>query len=341
MLRKRFLEPAVSMTASNISELPSDMLRYISLFAETRTTRALSHACKKANDAITLNEDTLTNHNAVLTQAAQMAHLALRGRAIEFKKMLKEAEQRGTLEKLLREKIKVTSPCGRILTDVTVFQAIHWSLDTHMRTIVLEYIPEDIIIAQLHEHNSVNPPAYVLQHGRHVDFSAFNQAFEVMNAYIKMVNWSTTEAGDAAELTLQTLWQSVIREMRRLPKHVMEEVCRENRGLLVKGNLPKFDEIDAQHLTVADKTQLYPKDTDSEFGVTFGVVRADGAAIRISNTNIRNLLNEHELNGTNETIAFITAVAIKKLGDVRLIEYTDDTTQFLTSESISQLGLRS
>ena len=114
---------------------------------------------------------------------------------------------------LLLHEGTVRDPSGREFKAITAFKYALWARDWHMWTMIQKYLPQEAIRKQYTFMN--------LEHGGKFSLKGLLDALQSYVNHVKSYGYNQ-KALD--------LWQSVCREQRLLPAHVVNEYCRLDRG---------------------------------------------------------------------------------------------------------------
>lgn len=167
----------------------------------------------------------------------------VRGEQKQAEEMLKEAQKQNSelFKCLLTMKARVMDLSGRIFKKITAFQYTLWAKDRHMWEMLLKYLPKNIALNQLQDHEK-NGVSYELEgkmiHEKHYDFSLL---IEPLQEYVDSTAGIVPIIQDEAD----KIWcQKVGRAQRYVPVHVVNEYLREDRSFKKVSNNTQFKEND-------------------------------------------------------------------------------------------------
>tara|TARA_R110000868_G_scaffold186699_1_gene429163 strand:- start:1724 stop:2779 length:1056 start_codon:yes stop_codon:yes gene_type:complete len=322
---------------TQLTDIPSDVLRIIGLFSGVPGMSALSKTCRTLNVTFGPTEHNLTRNVPTLKEATQIGHMLGRGKQTEVKSLLDKAKHAGTIDQLFDARISITDSQNRTLHHITFLQYTFWSLDRNMFNMLKEYASVERINHQLLEHMSANPPSYVRENDRHIDLDGLNAKWKAFNDYTAGINWKAFKSGSDEDTQCQALFLPVIQAMAELPAHMISELLNPVRSLLVKGEMPKFNESQLARLSsLPDGTSFNNLKHGTQFGETYGILRLQKKPIRAELASASTYARSFVKSANNLiSITSINANGVAHLGKVRLAWLRD-----LTANALSDKALR-
>jgi len=169
----------------------------------------------------------------------------------------------------------VTDLSNRSFSHITAFQYSLWSLDHHMCTMLLKYLPLEDALLQC---SSTETASWMTDHGIHTNWSSLTNALQTC---IDLYNSQKFEDGNVAWV------QQVGGAQRLLPAHVVNEYCHPTRSFepgtnfMDEGELPRSRRVYVVGwMGVQEGGEWFECSLEGEvLGKSYAHVRIDGKVV--------------------------------------------------------------